>query len=115
MAGGVKRHLRIGDVVCIREESVKHLRITESAKAMPHVECSIEDVHYVGTRRCFHLKAPWQADQVFAWPSEVRLADGAEERIHAAKVKLHAELEAEREASRAARARCCPKKKPKGK
>ena len=107
----MNRPLRIGDVVCIREEAVEAVLHEGNGAVESHRRCRIVDVADNGPRRVFHLEVPWQDKPVFVWPSEVHLADGAAEKLYARKGKFHAELEAEVQAARAARARRCPKRK----
>lgn len=108
----MKRALSIGDIVCIREEAVASVRATH-----PHVQAHrpyrIDDVETSLGRRVFYLKDG--ALYAYAWPSEVHLADGAAEKLHARKVALHKQLAEERDAARAARAKRFPKKKGKRK
>jgi hypothetical protein len=85
---------------------------------LPNVPVPIIDVG-VGERSFFILRTPWTAcyrdGTVCAFPSEVHLANGAVERLHARKVVLRKQLADERDAAQAARAKRAPKKKGKAK
>ena len=107
----MNRPLRIGDKVCIRTVAVATVSHAENTQAEPHKTCVSEDIWGNGARRVFHLNTPWQSGPVYVWPSEVHLANGVAERLYARQGKFKAELQAEIEAARAARAKRCPKKK----
>ena len=75
------RALRVGDVVVVRPNAVARLRAEWLCDVKAHEECRVIDVDVHG-RRCFGLLVPlsWSRYEKFAWPSEVRLADGRAER-----------------------------------
>jgi hypothetical protein len=65
----VNRPLRVGDLVCIREEAVEHLRRTECAETEAHSAGRITETPTVRARRVLHVQFPWQRNPMYAWPS----------------------------------------------
>lgn len=99
--------MRIGDRVVIRPSCVAQLarEWDVSAKAISHVPCKIVEALSPDKkvrRWCFLLRWParMRARDVWAWPIEVRLADGATERADVRFEARAKEIEAMKRARR---------------
>jgi len=97
-----KRALKEGDIVCIRPECVASVSHEEDTDARPHVPCSIVERIHIGRRTTYKLHVIW-GPPIYVWPSQVRLADGAEERLWKREQKAIAEIEEMKEKRRAAK------------
>ena len=108
----MRRALHIHDLVCIREESLAAVQRTYP-QAELHTKYEIsEDSVMMGRRQLFLLMDMSGEPVAQCWPGEVKLWK-YDHRFQVRVAKFRAQLDAEVQAARKARARRCPRGKKK--
>lgn len=100
------RRLVVGDVVVIRPKCAAKLSREWGFEARAHGAFQVRDT-CENRRRCLRLQSMGVCDLTvrWAWPSEVRLADGRAERLDVRCEEMAREIEAEKAARREERMR----------
>jgi len=102
----MRRALRIGEMVCIREECIRPLSGISDAKIEAHVSYKVVDRGLFGKRVALVLELLAEGGAtLYVWPSEIHLADSAVEQMWRREQKMIAEVDAMKAARMKARKR----------
>ena len=103
----MNRKLKVSDVVCFRPDALCKLSREHKRRCDPHVAmhvvCVFTSFHGYKARRCLELRDDFFV-YTYAWPSEVRLADGQAERMSVRREKFRKQIEKDKQDARDLRA-----------